>query len=260
MNETDPILNAIIDKLKQHPKVRFRLLVIITIGIGITLIILLTGNYFLIPEIAQSVINAAYPVFAILFLSFLTLLRSYLPSGIVGSDAFYQEKITQAESKIQNEPEKARPAWDLARITLEAYFNRNLSQVSSIFWLSVAVMGGGFIIIFFGINQAIKTPDAVAPAVIATLSGVVTEFIGATFLFVYRSTVQQAINYSKTLERINSVGMAMQILDTMPDEVKAEDLKSKTKAVLVELLVKQSYEVSGNIGNTDTSNDDKKTE
>ena len=67
----------------------------------------------------------------------------------------------------------------------------------------------------------------------------ITQFIGATFLFIYRSTIQQPINYSRTLERINSVGMAMQILDTMPDATTPEDLKSKTKASLVQLLVQQ---------------------
>lgn len=153
-----------------------------------------------------------------------------------------KEKIDQAESKLEAQPEKAKPAWDLARATLEAYFNRNLTQITSIFWLSVVVMLVGFGIIIWGISHAIQSPDAFAPAAIASIAGIITEFIGATFLFIYRSTIEQAINYSRTLERINSVGMAMQILDTMPDETKADDLKSNTKATLVELLVRQAYE------------------
>jgi hypothetical protein len=153
-----------------------------------------------------------------------------------------KEKIDEAESKVEAQPEKAKPAWDLARATLEAYFNRNLSQITSIFWLSVIVMLVGFGIIIWGISHAIQSPDTVAPAAIASIAGIITEFIGATFLFIYRSTIEQAINYSRTLERINSVGMAMQILDTMPDETKADDLKSNTKATLVELLVRQAYE------------------
>ena len=101
----------------------------------------------------------------------------------------------------------------------------------------------GFAILILGIYQAIQSPSILVPATIASIAGVITEFIGASFLFIYRSTIQQAIDYSKTLERINSVGMAMQILDTMPDETKSDDLKSKTKATLVELLVRQAYEI-----------------
>jgi hypothetical protein len=161
-------------------------------------------------------------------------------------DALLKEsgkKIAQAESRVEAEPARAKPAWDLARVTLEAYFNRNLSQVASIFWLSAIVMAVGFGVIVWGVFQSYQSPNTVGTAAIASISGILTEFIGATFLFIYRSTVRQAIDYSKTLERINSVGMAMQILDTMPDETKPDDLKNRTKANLVELLVRQSYEV-----------------
>lgn len=152
-----------------------------------------------------------------------------------------RENLLKAESKAEAEPEKIKPSWDLARITLESYFNRNLNQVTYIFWLSVIVMIVGLVIIVWGILQSIQSPTTTTPAVIASIAGVITEFIGATFLFIYRSTIQQAINYSKTLERINSVGMAMQILDTMPDETTSNDLKNHTKAALVELLVNQAH-------------------
>jgi len=153
-------------------------------------------------------------------------------------------QIQKAELKLEQEPEKAKPAWDLARATLESYFNRNLSQINSIYWLSVIVMIVGFGILIWGISMALRSSTVVVPSAIASVAGVITEFIGATFLFIYRSTIEQAINYSKTLERINSVGMAMQILDTMGDEIKSDDLKSQTKATLVELLVRQAYEAT----------------
>jgi ABC-type multidrug transport system fused ATPase/permease subunit len=154
------------------------------------------------------------------------------------------QELDRAKAETQAAPEKSKPAWDLARATLENYFNRNLFQISSIFLLSVGVMLVGFAIVAVGISLAIQHPDtknAISPSSIATISGIITQFIGATFLFIYRSTIQQAINYSRMLERINSVGMAMQILDTMPDATTPEDLKSNTKALLVELLVRQVY-------------------
>jgi hypothetical protein len=151
------------------------------------------------------------------------------------------ERIAQAESKFEKEAEKTGPAWELARHTLDAYFSRNLTQITSIYRLSVSVLLAGFAIIIWGVFYAVKEPKIVAPASLAILAGVITEFIGATFLFVYRSTIQQAVGYSKTLERINSVGMAVQILNTMPNQVARDDLKSKTTALLVETLVKQPH-------------------
>ena len=164
-----------------------------------------------------------------------------------------REEIAQAESRVESEPERAKPAWDLARITLEAYFNRNLTQISAIFWLSVVVMLVGFSILVWGLAQAVVMPASPFPSALATAAGVVTEFIGATFLFIYRSTIQQAINYSHTLERINSVGMAMQILDTMPETVSTTDLRSRTKSALVQLLVKQAHDTTRPGGTTSPS-------
>jgi hypothetical protein len=68
---------------------------------------------------------------------------------------------------------------------------------------------------------------------------VVTELIGATFLFLYRSTIQQAAGYAKTLERINSVGMAMQILDSIPEEARDDCIKHSAKVLLARALMEQ---------------------
>jgi hypothetical protein len=148
-----------------------------------------------------------------------------------------QNRISRAEVIVEEVPKKTEPSWDSARVTLEAYFSRNLNQIGYIFWLSVSATIIGFGIIVLGIVLASLMTDTIAIAEIATLAGVITEFIGATFLFIYRSAIQQAGNYSRTLEHINSVGMAMQILDTIPDGTKPDDLKNHTKATLVALLM-----------------------
>jgi hypothetical protein len=48
--------------------------------------------------------------------------------------------------------------------------------------------------------------------------------------------------------------MAMQILDTIPDHASSDDLKSKTKALLVELFVQQAYVIQFDQTKTDFSN------
>jgi hypothetical protein len=152
-----------------------------------------------------------------------------------------RQTIDEAEQRILQQPEKVKPVWDLARATLEAYFNRNLSQITFIFWLSVLVLIVGFGMVIWGVSQSFKNPETLTPAAITSAVGVITEFIGATFLFIYRSAIKQATDYLRTLERINSAGMAMQILDTMPDETSSSDLKSETKAIIIQLLVRQAY-------------------
>lgn len=147
----------------------------------------------------------------------------------------YERKIDETEVKAEQHPERARFAWDIASIKLEAYFDRNLAQVNLIFWISVGVMVVGFLFILFGISRSMTKPDVITPSYIAAIAGIITELIGATFMLIYRSTMKQASTYMATLERINSVGMAVQILDS----ISAEDveLRNSTKSELVKLLL-----------------------
>lgn len=176
-----------------------------------------------------------FPIIAGVILS---IIRAYFSRR---QDLESEEKITQAETRVQQEPEKSQPAWDLARLTLNKYYERNLRQVRDIFWLTVFVMFLGFLMILAGVSQAIFIPsrDNTFPAILATTAGLITEFIGATFFFVYRSTMQQASIYTDKLERINAVGVAMQILDTIPDEATENNLKHSTKAHVVKTLMEQ---------------------
>ena len=48
-------------------------------------------------------------------------------------------------------------------------------------------------------------------------AGIITEFIGATFMIIFRSTMQQASSYVNTLARIHSVGMAVQVVNEIDD-------------------------------------------
>jgi hypothetical protein len=146
------------------------------------------------------------------------------------------EKVATLQDRVAQEPEKAKPAWDLAQARLEEYFARNLAQVRIVFAISVVTMALGFVVMlggavlgFFGLNQG--------QTYLASVGGMITQLIGATFIVMYRSIITQSIQYTKTLERINAVGMAVQILDTIPETAHEHDLKSKTKSDLITILV-----------------------
>jgi hypothetical protein len=149
-----------------------------------------------------------------------------------------ERKVERIERKAEEEPEKIRFAWDLARTKLEAYFDRNLSQVKSIFWVSIFVMTIGFGFVAYGIMRSIDDPTKLTATYVASTAGVITEFIGVTFMLIYRSTLQQAANFVTVLEKINSVGMAVQILDSISDQHDA--LKNETRAEIVRMLLSSS--------------------
>jgi len=144
-------------------------------------------------------------------------------------------RILEKEEELRKHPESTKTAWELARLTLESYLRRNIKQVSWIFFWTILIMIAGFIIIGYGIFKVYESPDNFKPSILVSISGILTELVSATFLVIYRSTMTQAKEYVKVLERINAVGMSVQILETIDD--KESDLKNKTKAELASVLL-----------------------
>lgn len=146
-----------------------------------------------------------------------------------------QKRIEAVEERYKKNPQETQAAWELARTKLESYLNRNLSQVYSIFWLTLFVMFFGFGLIGFGIYHVYDSPDAFKPSIVAACSGILVNFIGATFMVIYKSTMKQAQEYMGVLERINAVGMSVQILENLKES--SHDLKEKTTAELAKQLL-----------------------
>lgn len=145
------------------------------------------------------------------------------------------EIIVEQEKKVADHPNEPKLAWDLARIKLESYLNRNISQVRSIFSLSVFVMIVGFGLIIYGSIMVFKDPKNLSGSIVVAIAGLIVNFIGATFLIVYKSVMEQAKDFVNVLERINAVGMSVQIIETIKDS--HLQLKEETKAELSKKLI-----------------------
>jgi hypothetical protein len=201
--------------------------------------------------IKQAVYSISGPIIAVIFsgpfydpkvafaigLSLPIMLQQFAKKLAVGFDGERVEKlkktISRAEEAVEKEPEKTRPVWDLSRAQLELYINRNLSQVRNIFWITIVVMSAGFGLVVYGVYRAFDTQLQVA--VLTAASGLITQTIGATFLLIYLSTMRQASDYVGTLERINAVGMAVAIVDLIPDE--SREAKTKARVDLVKQIL-----------------------
>jgi hypothetical protein len=86
---------------------------------------------------------------------------------------------------------------------------------------------------------------------VGSASGVIISFIGGSFLLIYKSIIEQSSNYVSILERINAVGMAVQVLSGIPDD--QAELKHKTTAQLASDLIKIYSVADTKMSNTRSS-------
>jgi hypothetical protein len=144
-------------------------------------------------------------------------------------------KVEKVEAQIRENPEKPILAWDLARTKLENYLDRNLSQVGSIYRLTLIVMVCGFGFVLYGVFQASQNPEKLPMSIVASASGVLISFIGGSFLLIYKSILAQSRGYVAVLERINAVGMAVQVISSISES--NPELMNHTKAELAKQLL-----------------------
>lgn len=129
-----------------------------------------------------------------------------------------QKKIQAEQDKLRKdvlEGSQASPVWELAQITLNKYYQRNLLQNNWIFYVSVVVMIAGFGLIMYGVGNAYGPKSDKTAEFIAAGSGVIVQFIGATFLVVYNSTITQAAQYTTSLQKLSTIGTSIKILDSI---------------------------------------------
>lgn len=62
----------------------------------------------------------------------------------INEEVKQEKRIEEVEKRIQADPKQTQAAWELARVKLESYLNKNLNQIKSIFWLTIFVMVVGF--------------------------------------------------------------------------------------------------------------------
>ncbi|MGP8250981.1 MAG: TRADD-N-associated membrane domain-containing protein [Terracidiphilus sp.] len=185
------------------------------------------------PEVRPLFLTAVapYAVAAIVFL--------LVSAAIFTVDYRFRQLRRRTAARLAQAQKEAHSAWETARIKLEAYLDRNLIQVNLVFWMAVFVMFAGFSFVLVGIYILFKNPgDFSWVKALPAISGLITQFIGATFMVIYRSTMSQANDFMSVLERINTVGMAVHELDRIPEEEK--ELKNEVRARLVESLVGNS--------------------
>jgi hypothetical protein len=205
------------------------LLVCATIATAIAIVILVCGQSGLFDKKFTEPLAGAVGAFA-----------GIVGCGVAAYQSFIdqeerEQKIETVEQRVREHPEKPQLAWDLARAKLENYLDRNLSQVRSIYWLTLMVMLCGFGFVSYGLFQVSKNPDQLPVSIVASASGVLISFIGGSFLLIYRSILAQSKEYVTVLERINAVGMAVQVIATIPEA--SAELKSQTKAELAKQLL-----------------------
>jgi|GEM_PF-6464350 len=170
-------------------------------------------------------------LFTLLLITILTY--SYYYYLVITHDDDYKKK-QRALHDVAQQSQEALLVWDLAQKKLNKYYDRNLNQNNSIFIVSVVVMIAGFALVLYGISLYFQSPkDNEFVTGISAVAGTIVQFIGATFLVIYNSTIKQAIQYTNSLQQVSMIGTSIKILDNIRNDKQDEGFAQKEEKIML---------------------------
>lgn len=102
---------------------------------------------------------------------------------------------------------------------IDQYYLQTQIQASRSFTLSATVSVAAFLVIIAGIFVLLRG-GAVTASTIATISGILAEFVAAVFFYLYNRTVIKMAEYHQKLVLTQNVSLALKIAEDLPEKDK----------------------------------------
>lgn len=198
---------------------------------------------------AHLTITAAISLVLGLVVVFFFNLFRFAAADIIYADNSATEEENRSSQRFAEERSPIQSAWEVSKATTDKYWQAARSQNAMIFGVSLIVSLFGFIVMSVGIIYAIAQQGVgikawSGPGGLATVAGMLTQFIGATFLLMYRSTVQQMGQFRIALQRLNDVAIACTVANAIDDSsTEGKALKNEAFKALA-LAIADSQESS----------------
>ncbi len=104
---------------------------------------------------------------------------------------------------------------------LQRYYEINLNHARWSFWASLVSVAVGLVAILFGISM-LYSRESLGAGIIATAAGVLSEFISATFFYLYNKNLKQLNFFYEKLIKFQDTYWAMGLVGKLPDEKQAD--------------------------------------
>lgn len=197
----------------------------------------------------------------ILFMPFV-LLVMYLTLAWIRARSTVDRQIATLDRQVNEKARIPKPEGEqhgsITRVW-EEHFNRqqqyilvNLRQNQGVFLLAIAMIVFGLLLICIGLiwdfphsdrpNQSLPVEGSWA----AIIAGLFTQFVAGTILVVFKSVFQQTTEYYKSVERMASIGIAMNMLDALPTN--SAELKTKILAEAANVVLERQLGLPTTVG------------
>jgi len=211
--------------------------------IGIFLIVSIIGTFTAIKNIYPqggteytTMIAAAITAGAI---SFSVMFNVGKTDAADGQLEQLREERVEINRKIEQEQEPdIFHTIQLSLNELNQYYTINKAQATTSFRFSIAAIVAGLAIIITGIILNFTDSKAIEVTYIAGVSGILLEFIGGAYFFMYKKSLEQVNFFFGQLIKVQDTMLAINLADAIKEDGKKIDMQEKIIISLLERSLK----------------------
>lgn len=233
METITSLLIAIAEKLRQKPKTR-------------NILAIISFFFFLVSMTWMTIGTTYFPLQFIEIIRISTAISGLTLFIVIISYTGYSLKKYSGEEELENIKherdeiiekisQKDNNTVDTVRLSLnqiKEYYTINLNQAKSSYNWSVTAITFGFVLIVIGISWLFFSDQQnLSSGLIASASGIISEFIGLTYLLMYNKSLKQLNMYFRELINIQDTLLAVEICEKL-DSTEAKKIEITEKIIL----------------------------
>lgn len=211
--------------LKKKPKVRKKFLIISVIIIVLDIVAIILNELFFNGN------DNILIIFVILlicpfYVALLCIASFFISdSNITASEEL--DKLSEERNELNIKLQKETNVMDVIRINLNQlneYYTINKVQAKRSYSLSIITITVGFIVLIVGIMLKFYGKIELNVTIITSLLAIISEFIGATSLLLYKESTKQIKLFFEKLSKLQNIMLAVELANKLNDNKKEKQI------------------------------------
>ena len=240
LNAEEIIEGIFIEWLQKHPKTRKNILIYLCILSIFSIIGGITAHYY---KFDESIKIACVILFIISVYTSLIILKSYKNSNQIEELINVRSERNEIIQRISQDTKK-NGITDIILLNLNRlseYYTINLTQAKNSYRYSIIGVCIGTLIFIYCIWSFIGNDNPnITVTIIGSIMGIITDFIAATYFYLYKKSIEQLNMYFKELIKIQDTMLAIELCNKI--DVHSNEYNESIKSGSMELLKRSSQD------------------
>ncbi len=167
-------------------------------------------------------------------IAFTAILSYFVQDKVTFVDEF--NKLNDENQRLFEKLEEDNSVIDIIKLNLNQlneYYQINKLQAKRSYGFSVFSITTGLLLLVSGVLYGVIWKQNVSAATIASIGGIISEFIGMSTLYLYKESSKQLEMFFKKLSRLQNVMLAIDLANNQPTDERVKQINKIINSLIL---------------------------